>query len=335
MARFHIDRRRSLAALTLALRDLGISQPENIAASILQAAIIEMDSVCSPTPAGDGEQTGPLIFSPAEKTRQMSEVCHPVSTALPYVYDAPSEARDTLREVSSTARAGVRETSDAAQKILKEQADESRFVGSEFAAAQKDRADQDRYLSAAFERAQKDRTDDARWNGNHGSHDHNDRHGGTRWEADQFSHVQHDILRAEGRLVDSDRRTELAVEKTSAGTQVAIERTAAATNLAVEKTAAATNLSIERIGAATNLAIEKTAAATNLAIQVSNAAIMLDASKNAAAAALALEKCCCEIRTAVAAEGTHTRELVSQVDRERLQARLATLEGKLLNLSSV
>ena len=170
----------------------------------------------------------------------MSDPCIS-TTGLPFVYDSPGEARDTIREVSSgTAR------------VLKDQADESRFVGSEFSDAAKDRADQDRYRAGHDERLA------------------NDRHADTRWQAREFESVKHDVLRAEGRLVDSDRRTELAVEKNTAALNVAIQATAAATNLAIEKTAAATQLEIQK----------------------SSAAILLDAAKNAAAAAL----CCCELQ---------------------------------------
>lgn len=68
---------------------------------------------------------------------------------------------------------------------------------------------------------------------------------------------------------------------------------------------------------AVELAVEKTAAATILAIE-----------KTAAAAALAAAECCCELRTAIAVDGEKTRGLISQIDRERLQARLAVLEAR-------
>jgi hypothetical protein len=193
-------------------------------------------------------------------------------------------------DTSAGFRDVMREVSDGNAKNLKDAADDARHQGMQFAHAQKDRADQDRYLSAAFERASKDRGDDGRWAG------------------DRFAHLEHDVLRAEGRLTDSDRRTELAVEKTSAGTQVAIARESAATNLA----------------------IEKTAAATNLAIQVSNAAILLDSQKNAAAAALALEKCCCELKEKIGEDGERTRALVSSIERDALRARLAYFESRVI-----
>ena len=174
----------------------------------------------------------------------MSDPCvH--TTGLPFVYDSPGEARDTIREVSSGARLNLKETADASRFNLRETADGVQKL-------MKDHADSDRFTGSEFTRNQKDHTDQV------------------RWEGDRFCQLQHEILRAEGRLTDSDRRTELAVEKTSAGTQVAIEKSAAATNLA----------------------IEKTAAATNLAIQTAKAEILLEAAKNAAAAAL----CCCELQ---------------------------------------
>lgn len=76
---------------------------------------------------------------------------------------------------------------------------------------------------------------------------------------------------------------------------------------------------IERNGRSAELATEKTAAATILAIE-----------KTAAAAALAAAECCCELRTAIAAEGEKNRALVSQIDRERLQAELAVYKARAL-----
>jgi hypothetical protein len=76
-------------------------------------------------------------------------------------------------------------------------------------------------------------------------------------------------------------------------------------------------VAVERNGRSAELATEKTAAAGILAIE-----------KTSAAAALALAECCCEMRTAVHEEGEKTRALVSQIDRERLQARLAVLEAR-------
>jgi hypothetical protein len=74
---------------------------------------------------------------------------------------------------------------------------------------------------------------------------------------------------------------------------------------------------IERNGRSAELATEKTAAATILAIE-----------KTAAAQALALQECCCEMKELVREESDKTRSLVSQIDRERLQARLAVLEAR-------
>lgn len=77
------------------------------------------------------------------------------------------------------------------------------------------------------------------------------------------------------------------------------------------------------------LATEKTAAATILVVNQTAAASALAAATNAAAIQASIKECCCELHTAIAAEGTRTRELVSQIDRERLQARLAVLESRL------
>ncbi len=150
------------------------------------------------------------------------------TSALPFVYDSPGEARDTIREVSNSASHTVAEVSR----------------GNQFNA--KDRADQDRYLAGEFR--------------------------------------------------------QLGVQSARVDSVIA---------------AAARDVSdhVERNGRSAELATEKTGAATILAIE-----------KTAAAAALALQECCCEIRTKIAEDGEKTRALVSQIDRERLQARLAVLE---------
>lgn len=178
-----------------------------------------------------------------------------VTPSLPYVYDSAGEARDTLKEVAESARHTV--DSVSTQALFHS----------------KDRADQDRFIHAAFERLQKEATDNARFTGK------------------EFGEVRHDLARSEARLVDSDRRTELAVEKTAAATALAINVSTAATNLAIERTAAA--------------------------------------------AQLALKDCCCEIKMLTVEQSEKTRDLVSQIDRERIQARLAVLESRFINLPAV
>jgi len=74
--------------------------------------------------------------------------------------------------------------------------------------------------------------------------------------------------------------------------------------------------------AATNLAIEKTAAAgVLLATQFAGQAALTAATNTAAIQAQAAE-CCCELRTAIAAEGTKTRELVNSIELSNKEARL-------------
>ncbi len=81
---------------------------------------------------------------------------------------------------------------------------------------------------------------------------------------------------------------------------------------------------VERNGRSAELATEKTAAATILAIEKTAAATAL-AIRDARAEA---EKCCCEMKELVREQAGQTRDLISQIDRERLQARLAVLEAR-------
>jgi hypothetical protein len=159
------------------------------------------------------------------------------TSALPFVYDSPGEARDILRQISNGDSHTVAEVSRGNQFNSKDRADQDRYLAGEFARTNK-------WTSDFETRLQKDRTDKSEWD-NERARDLNDR----------------------------VRNAELAVEK---------------------------------IGAANVLAVEKIGA-TNL---------------------IALKDCCCEIKEMVMAEGTRTRELVSQIDRERLQARLAVLEAR-------
>jgi hypothetical protein len=74
--------------------------------------------------------------------------------------------------------------------------------------------------------------------------------------------------------------------------------------------------------AALNLAIEKTAAAgVLLATQFAGQAALTAAQNTAAIQAQAAE-CCCELRTAIAAEGTKTRELINALELSNKEARL-------------
>ncbi len=160
------------------------------------------------------------------------------TSALPFVYDSPGEARDILRQVADGDSHTVAEVSRGNQFNAKDRADQDRYLAGEFRGLG--------VQSASFEaRLQKDRTDASEW--------HNERNRD---------------------LIDRVRNAELAVEK---------------------------------VGAANILAVEKIGAA-NL---------------------LALKDCCCEIKEHVMEEGAKTRELVSQIDRERLQARLAVLEARI------
>jgi hypothetical protein len=74
--------------------------------------------------------------------------------------------------------------------------------------------------------------------------------------------------------------------------------------------------------AATNLAIEKTAAAgVLLATQFAGQAALTAATNTAAIQAQAAE-CCCELRTAIAADGQKTRDLINGIELSNKEARL-------------
>jgi hypothetical protein len=139
------------------------------------------------------------------------------STALPYVYDAPGEARDMLRAVENTAAHTVAEVSR----------------GNQFNA--KDRADQDRYLAGEFRglgvaaaqveaRLQKDNVDLAQFLGNN------------------FSDVRKELCTVSKDVLQSKYDLALAIERSGAANALATEKVGAAVALAGEKQAAATAL---------------------------------------------------------------------------------------------
>lgn len=124
-----------------------------------------------------------------------------------------------------------------------------------------------------------------------------DRADDARWQCSAFDSLGKDVER-------NGRSAELATEKTGA-----------ATVLVVEKTAAASQLEACKNTAALNLTIEKTAAAAALLAMQNK----MDSDAKAAA-------CCCELKEAIGADGQKTRDLINQMDRERLQARVVALE---------
>lgn len=67
------------------------------------------------------------------------------------------------------------------------------------------------------------------------------------------------------------------------------------------------------------VAIEKVAAAINLNIE-----------KTAAASALKLSECCCEIKELIRAEGEKTRDLANAIERDRQSVLLADAKTELL-----
>lgn len=105
-----------------------------------------------------------------------------------------------------------------------------------------------------------------------------------------------------------------------------------------------------RFDAATNTAAiqleaAKNAAASALAQCTNTASILLDSTKNAAASALAAsvntaailaaqEKCCCELKELVRADGDKTRDLVQSIDRERASRELVDAKAEIFYLKS-
>jgi hypothetical protein len=74
--------------------------------------------------------------------------------------------------------------------------------------------------------------------------------------------------------------------------------------------------------AAAQLEAEKNAAAINLAIQVASSAATLLATQNTAAIQAQAAECCCELRTAIAADGQKTRDLINSIELSNKEARL-------------
>lgn len=194
----------------------------------------------------------------------MENACY--TAALPFVYDSPGEARDTIREAAEAGRHCVKEVSESARHTVAEvsrgnqfnctdRANQDRYLAGEFRNVLAGQCSSDRFVADGFREAQKDRTDAAEW-ANERARD----------------------------LTDRVRNAELATEKT---------------------------------GAATILAIEKTGAAAALAAAMNTAAIQAS-----------IKDCCCELQMTIKDEAGRTRDLVSQIDRERLQARLAVFEAR-------
>lgn len=146
----------------------------------------------------------------------------------------------------------------------------------------------------------------------------------------------------------SGRAGELSTEKNGAAGILATNVAAGAVGVAIERTSAAGQLATNVAGQQVqNLALSQfnllsvqaqtNVAATNLAIQVASSAALVEAVKNAGAAALtaatntaaiqaAIAACCCEQKELTREEAGKTRDLINQNERERLQLRVQQLE---------
>jgi len=155
-----------------------------------------------------------------------------------------------------------------------------------------DRANQDRYLAGEFRGMGVQSAE-------HATQAQKDRNDDTRWACGEFGSVKAEICGVKSDICGLGKEG----ASHAFGIVTAVERNGRSAELATEKTSAATIL-----------AIEKTAAAAALAAAVNTAALQKEIA----------EICCC-----VREDGEKTRALVSQIDRERLQARLATLEARL------
>jgi len=67
------------------------------------------------------------------------------------------------------------------------------------------------------------------------------------------------------------------------------------------------------------------------AMQIQNATNQIIA--QGTANAMAMASCCCEIKSAIAADGNATRALINQLDKENLQAQLSDAKNQATNLA--
>lgn len=144
----------------------------------------------------------------------------------------------------------------------------------------------------------------------------------------QEGYESHDSYRPAERLKDSIASSLSQVLEQIGNTVISIEKNGRSAELATEK-----------VGAANQLATERTAAAvaTANASNFSNTQNLLvsgfkdgrfDAAVNTAALQSAIAECCCEVRTAIAAEACATRELVSSIDARRADRELVDSKGE-------
>jgi hypothetical protein len=173
-----------------------------------------------------------------------------------------------------------------------------------------------------------------------------------------------DWYRPAERLKDSFAEGLDSVLEQIAGTVVAVERNGRSAELATEKTAAAGQLTTEKVGAAVASANASNFANTqNMLVTgfkdgrydsaTATAAILhgqvegfkdgrYDAATNTAAMQAAMAKCCCELKEAIHAEGTDTRDLINAIDGRRADRDLvdsknevAMLKLQLSNLNGI
>lgn len=195
--------------------------------------------------------------------------------------------------------------------------------------------------------------------GSTGNSDHHNHGGNVDWPERTAERVKdaigftHSALARE--IMATSHAVEVAVEKTGAAGSLATEKTGAAGVLATSVAAGATGVQIASTSAAgvlatnvagqqvQNLLIQQSnlaavqaqtiaanaqaqaiqfQAATNLAIEKTAAAGVLLATQNTAAIQAQAAECCCELRTAIAAEGTKTRELINAIQLSDKEARL-------------
>jgi hypothetical protein len=195
--------------------------------------------------------------------------------------------------------------------------------------------------------------------GNSGTSDHHNHGGNVDWPERTAERVKdavnfsHSALARE--IMATSHGVEVAVEKNGAANSLATEKVGAAGVLATSVAAGATgvqiastsaagvlatnvagqqvqNLLIQQANlaavqaqtfaaAAANTATVNAAAAALLATQFAGQAALTAATNTAAIQAQAAE-CCCELRTAIAADGQKTRDLINSIELSNKEARL-------------
>lgn len=269
------------------------------------------------------------------------------------IKETSDASRVIIKENADGTRAGIKETADASRMGLKETSDGTRFVLKEVCDASRDGIS----ATTSEGRAGVAATTDSTWKVSKDVRDEGRSVHAAVHEVDEAVCELGKLVSGEARFLSkaiADMNVEIA--EASAEGQLTTERAANGLRNAVDASFANTqNLLINgfkdgRYDAAANTAsiqleAAKNASAIALAQCTNTAAIQLEAAKNAAAAALAScqntaailaaqEKCCCELKELVRAEGASGRDLQRAIESSRQESELRDAKAEVFYLKS-